>query len=315
MFQTIMASRLYKQLTYTAITRHRAGSHNSPNKIEIAAPTHSGGFYLERRAADGTMRDAKQALPWEPPSAYLEGDVNAISVPLEKVTEFRTRYNQVKDLLFNFSNDMPNIKLIWLRANLMNLGQLDLTNCEQLEVLDISDNYVDSLLLPATSNLNFIYVGGLQMNDYPHKQNVIERLMDHILSNGINGGQMLSDPCIVRSTSDNVNTHHAIVNTLGWEVGHLTTGVGNYGRPNTAGTHNFDVMSSKYNWKYTTNDNWITINDPATINKSNEIVTKSFSVSANTTGLERNGIIYLEKFKDDGNGYKGITEISIRQDA
>lgn len=309
----IMASRLYNKLVYRAITKHRAGAHNSPNAVEITAPSHTGGFYLERKKADGTVRETKEALPYEPLSAYLEDDVNAISVPLDKITEFRSRYNQVKELLFSFSADMPNIELIWLRANLIDLGVLYLSNCTQLQKLDISDNYIDSVQLPATSNLDFVYVGGLQMNDYPSTL-TIEEIMNHIMNNGVNNGQMLSDACIARSTSNNVNTHHTIVNTLGWEVGHLTTGVGSIGRPNTAGTSSFDVMSSKYDWKYYTNDDWITINDPSVIGKSNTIVSRTFSMSANNTGLERNGIVYLEKIKDDGNAYKGITEISVRQD-
>lgn len=313
MFDIIMSSKIFKQLSYIPITKHRAGTYNAPNAVEITAPSHTEGFYLERKKADYTVRETKQALPWQPPSAYLEDDMNGISIPLDKVTEFRSRYNQVKELLFSFSNDMPNIELIWLRANLIDLGNLILTNCTQLQKLDISDNYIDAIQLPVASNLDFVYVGGLQMNDSP-STGAIESIMDHILSNAITGGQMLSDACISRSTANSVNTHYEIVNTLGWEVGHLTTAVGLFGRPNTAGTSSFDVMSSKYNWKYYTNDAWITINDPSIILKSNSIVSKTFTVSANSTGLERNGIVYLEKLKDDGSGYKGIQQILIRQD-
>lgn len=310
--------RIAKAIIYYAITRHGAGFHNAPNDVSIKAPDHTGGFYLERKQADGTVRDTKQALPWEPPSAYLEGDVNAISVPLDKITEFRTRYNQVKELLFSFSDDMPNVELIWLRGNQMQLSEsysdaFDLTNCTKLSTLDISDNYIERIKMPATSNLNFIYVGGLFMDGEPHPEYVTAEILSHVYNNSIDNGQMLSDPCTIKSLGDNVDMHEELVNLRGWEIGHLTCAVPGYYLNNTAQSFSFDVMSSKYDWSMWSDDNgFITLHSNGEP-KSKTRTQGSFSITANDTGAERTGHLYLQKMKDDGSAYKGITVITVTQ--
>jgi hypothetical protein len=303
--------------TYFPITRHRAGSYKVGNSIDIQArSSYSGDTLLERTESDTTVRETEQALPWVPPSAYLEDDELAVSIPLNEIEQFKVRYNQVKELLVDFSSDLPNVKTIWLRANQINLGTLDLTNCSYLEVLDISDNYISDILLPAASNINFVYVGGLQMSGIPAPK-VISDLMAHIVSTGVTNGNFSSSACV----ADGSVTDHETLVSRGWNVSHITVPLQTPLLPSNAGatdidTHTMQLICSTYGWAVVSKPSWIVTTGTGMNSsgaKSNSIQNFTFGFEPNNTGLIRDGEIHIKKVKDDGNEYKGRAVITVTQ--
>lgn len=311
-------------IPYYQITTHNSGTYTSPNTISITAPTHNGSFKFKRTTSNGTLRDISD-LPYSPPSSYLTDDKGYISVPLNKVTELKARFNRVKSLAFNFSYQMPNIKLIWLRGNLMNLGNLDLSYCTSLETLDISDNYIDSIDMPIEPPLavfKFAYFGGLSMSGMPPKL-VMSRLTIYAYVNGIQNGTLLTDACSHLADGyspslalSGLEIHQNLVNVKGWSVGHLSWNRGNLNFTATSigGNQTLSIMSSTYNWEIIGKPDWVGLSITSS-SKSNIIKEVTVSVLQNTTGQSRSATLEIRKLKDDGNEYKGRGSVIITQTA
>lgn len=305
-------------ITYYPITRHRAGSYKDGNSISVKGDaSYIGPLLLERTQADGTIRETEQPIAWAPPSPYLEDDELAVSIPYNEIVEFRVRYNQVKELLVSFT-EMPKVKTIWLRANHIGLGTIDVRQCPQLEILDFSDNYIDDILLPTTSPINFVYAGGLQIDWMPPPK-LMAKLMAHLVAGTVNNGTFSSSACI---SDDGAKDHETLI-SRGWTVSHLSIPlqtpllVSNSGT-STVGSMTMELMSSTYSWAVVSHPDWIVFNtDSFTPSgpKSNSIQNFVFGFQANNTGIERTGEIHIKKVKDDGNEYWGRAVVTVTQQA
>jgi len=310
MMQAIKQSSL-PSLPYYILSYHKAGSRTSPNSIQIVAPTHIGAFkYKHTKSVESNVVSSGD-LPYSASISYEDNDKVFTTVPYNKITELRMRFNQVKTVIPNFSS-FTELELIWLRGNLMYWQTLDLQNNSKIKTLDVSDNYMDYIMLHPDAPIDFVYIGGLVMSGQPDERYVISRIQDQIHERGLLNGQILSDACTCYG-SDAHFMHETLV-SRGWDIGHISyyRKTGSYFANETNKDYNFSIMSSKYNWQVIEKPSWV--NASTTLqNKSNTITNFFVGVYQNISGVERVGNIVIAKKKDDGNEYKGRVTFTITQ--
>lgn len=226
-------------LTFYPLTQHSEGeSGKTGNRYDLSVIdgyTPPDGVLLERKQADGTIRETGFADNVYITPSFLEGDTVASTVPLDKIKTFSGRYHNIKSLLFTPSADAPNLEYLKLRGNWANLGNLDLTNNTKLYYLDISKNYIDSISLPVTdandtnNYFTFAYLGDYT-NNAPAPRQVVNTLMRRAFysnvsdatTTGVETKRFNSASSVGSLYYDSVNYHKLLIDK-GWSIEHIST--------------------------------------------------------------------------------------------
>jgi hypothetical protein len=306
-------------VTYYAYTTHRSGSQSSSYGTQITAVAgYSGDYKISRRRANGTTKDAGVTYSGSHHyPTYDAGDVIVSSVPYNQIDTIKMQYNLIDKIYASF-NQFTQMTLLNLRRNYMDLGNMDLTQCYKLKYLNITGNIISTLTLPTDYTNNYFEYAGT--GDYSNiayltPRQVINEIMRYAYNSKVTGTatslfkNLATDADTGTIDYDGVNYHKLLLDK-GWTVNHVSTEEEIFFN-SSSGTYNTTIMSSAYDWNTSSADSWITVNSSGS--KSNNEQTVSFTLSTNSTGSTRSGIIKVHKIKPDLNEYQHPATIKITQ--
>ena len=308
-----------QDIPYYDLTRHYGGQTGKDANKYTVNPiwgyTPPEGVMLQRRKEDDTIRESEIPNSTYLRPSFINNDVVASTLPLNKIRTFKARFHMIKEILFVPSLHTPDITEFDIRGNWTELRHLDMTNCKHLEFLVTSMCYIDSIALPPTgpndtnNKFSWGYLGHydvsdrrgmppIQVVDAVTKRAYYSKLADSTPSS-TTVKSLADDTGNGHLLIDGINMHEQLVNNKNWTVRHLSLETFNKSfNSSAAGTLTLDFLTSHHNYNVRIeNADWLTCSNP-TGSYSLRPQTLYFQATANTTGAPRSTVVKIRKIKE-----------------
>lgn len=296
------------EIQYFDLTVHRAGTAQKNNYL-VRGGTDT---MLQRRKADGAIRETEIPNNTQIQPSFLTGDIVASTVPLNDLTELHLRFHIMENLLFIPSVHTPNLQVVLFRGNWARLGDLDMENCRNISIFDVSQCYINSLKFPLTGPNdmdNYFQWGYLGHYDPGHRDQMPPvQVMDEVTKRAYwskvsptadNTGtfkKLSTNPGNGNLVIDGIHMHHKLVNEKKWLVMHLSLETFEFSADKSGEDRPFDLMTSYHDWELNIGVDWIT-SDKYAGEKKNEEQRIMLNIAPNTTGAVRTTVLHFRKIK------------------
>jgi hypothetical protein len=332
---------------YYDLTEHWAGADSSKgDKYGVNATNDfdPNDRMLQRRLSDNTIRETDIPIYTKlTPPNFIDNDIVASTVPLNKITTLSARYHRIDKLLFTPSIDTPNLEWILLRGNQMNIPELDFTNCVNIKGIDTSINQLLSIKLPprsedASNYFQYAYIGHFYgIRNVPTIENppeVVDAIVERAYFSNVsltapyNTGSrykdIITDPCnahLYHGPNKTLPYHVILARDRNWRVNHLSVESFDLNLTSGAQTYPFDLYSSgthhEIDVQLPDNPSWLSLDKNYFYGDTQNIQTLNITVDVNNTGAPRSTTIRFRKLKTYDNLFEmhQAAEVVITQSA